>query len=110
MLSEPRARSQALPKPYRSCSACNARSRRPSSKMMMTCKSISMNSVESLRDELESSLKAGLNEAMLTELALRPWLRFDRDFIALAHRHQEPPAWRNNGGAWTPWLMLSGSA
>src|SRR4029079_6403993 len=75
---------------------------------IMTCPSISMNSVESLRDELESSLKAGLNEAMLTELALHPWLRFDRDFIALAHRHQEPPACGNNGRPWTTWLMLGG--
>ena len=65
--------------------------------MMMTCQSISMNSVKNLRDELERSLKAGLNEAMLTEPALRPWLRLDRDFIALAHRHQEPPACGNSG-------------
>ena len=45
---------------------------------------------------------------MLSELPLRPWVRFDRDFIALAHRHQEPPAHANNGGPWTTWLMLGG--
>jgi phage terminase large subunit-like protein len=67
-----------------------------------------MNFVESLRDALELSLKAGLNEAMVMELALRAWLRFDRDFIALAHRHQEPPARGNNGRPWTTWLMLGG--
>jgi len=39
---------------------------------------------------------------------LRAWLRFDRDFIALAHCHQEPPAAANNGGPWTTWLMLGG--
>jgi len=67
-----------------------------------------MNFVESLRGALELSLKVGLNEAMVTELALRPWLRLDRDFIALAHRHQEPPACGNNGRPWTTWLMLGG--
>lgn len=45
---------------------------------------------------------------MLTELALRPWIQFDRDFIALAHRHQEPPVCGNNGRPWTTWLMLGG--
>jgi len=34
--------------------------------------------------------------------------RFDRDFIALAHPHQEPPVRANGGGDWTTWLMLSG--
>src|SRR5581483_5671804 len=32
----------------------------------------------------------------------------DRDFISLAHRHQEPPGAANNGGPWTTWLMLGG--
>ena len=41
-------------------------------------------------------------------MPLAPWLRFDSDFIALAHRHQEPPAAANNGGPWTTWLMLGG--
>jgi hypothetical protein len=34
---------------------------------------------------------------MLAKMPLAPWLRFDSDFIALAHRHQEPPAAANNG-------------
>ena len=34
--------------------------------------------------------------------------RFDSDFAALAHRHQEPPAFANSGGAWTTWLVLGG--
>ena len=34
--------------------------------------------------------------------------RFDKDFIALAHRHQEPPLLGNGGGPWTTWLMLGG--
>lgn len=34
--------------------------------------------------------------------------RFNRDFIALAHRHQEPPAYAHNGAPWTTWLMLGG--
>jgi phage terminase large subunit-like protein len=45
---------------------------------------------------------------MLAQMPLAPWLRFDGDFIALAHRHQEPPAAANNGGPWTTWLMLGG--
>jgi len=35
-------------------------------------------------------------------------IRCDGDFIALAHRHQEPPACANNGGPWTTWLALGG--
>ena len=46
---------------------------------------------------------------MLNEPAeLRGWIRFDHDFLALAHRHQEPPAAANNGRPWTTWLMLGG--
>ncbi len=45
---------------------------------------------------------------MLAEIPLRPWTRLERDFIALAHAHQEPPAAANNGGPWTTWLMLGG--
>ena len=76
---------------------------------MTTCPPISMNSVTNLRDALERSSQAGLLEAMLSETAdLRRWLKFDSDFVALAHRHQEPPAAANNGGPWTTWLMLGG--
>ncbi len=39
---------------------------------------------------------------------LRKLLRFDKDFIALAHRHQDPPLRANGGGPWTTWLMLGG--
>ncbi len=35
-------------------------------------------------------------------------LGFARDFIVMAHRHQEPRAYANNGGDWTTWLMLGG--
>ncbi len=46
---------------------------------------------------------------MLTDLPpVRRWLRFDADFAALAHRHQEPPLHANNGGPWTTWLALGG--
>jgi phage terminase large subunit-like protein len=34
--------------------------------------------------------------------------RLDKDFITLAHRHQEPPLRANGGGPWTTWLMLGG--
>jgi phage terminase large subunit-like protein len=42
------------------------------------------------------------------QIPLRRWLTFDKDFIALAHRHQEPPLASNNGNPWTCWLMLGG--
>ncbi|MBI5911967.1 MAG: ATP-binding protein, partial [Betaproteobacteria bacterium] len=46
---------------------------------------------------------------MLEEIpTLRRWTRFDNDFIALAHRYQEPPARANNGGPWTAWIALGG--
>jgi phage terminase large subunit-like protein len=35
-------------------------------------------------------------------------IRCERDFITLAHAHQEPPAAGNNGGPWTTWLVLGG--
>jgi phage terminase large subunit-like protein len=38
----------------------------------------------------------------------RWWTRFADDFIDLAHVHQEPPAYANNGRLWTTWLMLGG--
>ena len=46
---------------------------------------------------------------MLTKVVTpRDWTRFDKDFIALAHRYQEPPARANNGGPWTSWIALGG--
>lgn len=41
-------------------------------------------------------------------LPLKGVTRFSRDFVTLAHRHQEPRAYANNGGPWTTWLMLGG--
>ena len=77
--------------------------------MTTICPPTLMNSVTDLRDALEHLSQAGLLEAMLSETAdLRRWLKFDSDFVALAHRHQEPPAAANNGGPWTTWLMLGG--
>ena len=47
-------------------------------------------------------------EETLTAIAL-PWLRrLNHDFAPLAHRHQLPPAFANNGGPWTTWLALGG--
>jgi phage terminase large subunit-like protein len=46
---------------------------------------------------------------MLTHVPdLHRWLKFDKDFVTLAHRHQRPPARANGGGPWTTWLMLGG--
>lgn len=76
---------------------------------MMTCLPISMNSVESLRAALKRLSLTGLTPEMAADPSLlRPMLRFDKDFIALAHRHQEPPSRANGGGPWTTWLMLGG--
>lgn len=45
---------------------------------------------------------------MLASLSPRVWMALKRDFITLAHVHQEPPRHANNGGPWTTWLMLGG--
>lgn len=46
---------------------------------------------------------------MLAHPALERWMPgLARDFITLAHRHQEPPACANGGGPWTTWLVLGG--
>ena len=41
-------------------------------------------------------------------MPLRPWLRLARDFAALAHAHQQPPAAASGGGPWRSWLLLGG--
>src|SRR5262245_23369017 len=77
--------------------------------MMTTCLPISMNSVESLRAALKLSSQADLVAEMMTDPSLHRWmLRLDKDFVTLAHRHQEPPLCANGGGSWTTWLMLGG--
>src|SRR5262249_8361067 len=77
--------------------------------MMTTCLTKSMNSVESLRAALKLSSQADLIAEMLEYPSLPRWmLRLDKDFITLAHRHQEPPLYANGGGPWTTWLMLGG--
>jgi phage terminase large subunit-like protein len=35
-------------------------------------------------------------------------MQLERDFAALAHRHQDPPAAARGGGAWSTWLVLGG--
>ncbi len=39
---------------------------------------------------------------------LHLWVQFRRDFIILAHQHQEPPLCANGGFPWTTWLMMGG--
>jgi len=34
--------------------------------------------------------------------------RLNKDFVVLAHIHQEPPALASGGGPWTTWLVLGG--
>src|SRR5664280_2325379 len=108
MRYERRRRSPRSPKPCRNFSGCAARCRHRGPLTMTTCPPISMNSVTNLRAALRRSWKADRTRTMLAEMPLAPWLRFNSDFIALAHRHQEPPAAANNGGPWTTWLMLGG--
>jgi phage terminase large subunit-like protein len=45
---------------------------------------------------------------MMRRLTPRLLTQLDRDFIVLAHAHQEPPAAATSGGPWTTWLMLGG--
>src|SRR6185437_9823083 len=108
--SAPRARCPFTPKRLPSCAAIAWPPRRHQDRTMTTISPPTLTpSVTNSRDALEHLSQAGLLEAMLNEAAqLRRWLKFDSDFVALAHRHQEPPAAANNGGPWTTWLMLGG--
>jgi phage terminase large subunit-like protein len=45
---------------------------------------------------------------MLKEMPASLWIRFARDFAALAHAHQEPPSAAANGAPWRTWLLLGG--
>jgi phage terminase large subunit-like protein len=55
------------------------------------------------------AFEAGLTRQLVADPSLHRWiLRLDRDFITLAHRHQEPPPHANGGSPWTTWLMLGG--
>jgi phage terminase large subunit-like protein len=67
-----------------------------------------MNFVTRLRAGLRHSWKAGRTKEILSRLTPHELTRFDRDFAALAHVHQEPPARANGGGEWTTWLALGG--
>src|SRR4051794_34920850 len=81
---------------------------------MTTCsetilRETSMNSVASLRAALKLSSRAGRTTKMLAEMPnLAWWMELDKDFLTLAHRHQQPPRAANNGGPWTTWLALGG--
>ncbi|MCF8478470.1 MAG: terminase family protein [Pseudolabrys sp.] len=48
-----------------------------------------------------------MRELMAT-LPRRLLTALDGDFAVLAHAHQEPPRFANNGKPWTTWLMLGG--
>ena len=77
--------------------------------MTTTCRETSMNSVAILRAALTRSSQAGLTLAMTEETPqLKRWIRLDKDFVTLAHRHQEPPQRANNGRPWTTWIALGG--
>ena len=75
---------------------------------MTTSPPIPMPSVKTLRDELRLSWKADPTLRMLWKLPLDRAIFLARDFITLAHAHQEPRAHAQNGGDWTTWLMLGG--
>jgi len=76
---------------------------------MPTCPPISTNSVKNLRDALMYLSLNELTREMVAEPSFHRWMpRFDKDFITLAHRHQEPPSSANSGDPWSTWLMLGG--
>src|SRR5262249_34419134 len=108
MPSAPRARSRCSPKRSASCGGCALpRSRNPD-RTAMTTFPTSMHSVSTLRAAFACLLKAGLLAEALTAIEAWRWRKADRDFITLAHLHQEPPAAGNNGAPWTIWLALGG--
>ncbi len=45
---------------------------------------------------------------MLRSLRPTELLTLHRDFLALAHAHQEPPLAGNDGAPWRTWLLLGG--
>ncbi len=75
---------------------------------MTTCHETSMNSVASLRDAYACLFKTGSLDAWVAELPLAQTVQASRDFAALAHAHQDPPPFANNGRPWTTWLVLGG--
>ncbi|TMJ04737.1 MAG: ATP-binding protein [Alphaproteobacteria bacterium] len=68
-----------------------------------------MSFVANLRGALTRLSQAGLTQdALQRPDLLAGAIRCDSDFITLAHAHQEPPQFANNGGPWTTWLALGG--
>jgi phage terminase large subunit-like protein len=67
-----------------------------------------MNSVSTLRGALMRLSQAGLAGEVLSAIETRRAKRLSRDFITLAHAHQEPPLAANNASPWTTWLALGG--
>jgi phage terminase large subunit-like protein len=47
-------------------------------------------------------------EFLSQDLKPKHWIRIERDFATLAHRHQDVPDAANDGGPWTTWLVLGG--
>ncbi len=45
---------------------------------------------------------------MLARMTPREAMALERDFVTLAHPHQEPPRFAANGKPWTTWLVLAG--
>ena len=77
--------------------------------MMTTTPQTSMSFVANLRGALTRLSQAGLTQdALQRPDLLAGAIRCDSDFITLAHAHQEPPQFANNGGPWTTWLALGG--
>src|SRR5262249_48279637 len=108
MPNAPLARSPISPKYCKNFSVCSALVPRQDL-MMTTCPLISMNFVESLRAALTRSSRAGLTHALMMHPSLqRSMRRLNKDFVVLAHIHQEPPALASGGGPWTTWLVLGG--
>lgn len=77
--------------------------------MMMTCPETLMSSVTPLRDAYTRFSTVEETEKFLSQdLKPKDWIRIERDFATLAHRHQDVPFAANDGSPWTTWLILAG--
>ena len=67
-----------------------------------------MSSAADLHDAYGLLCKHELEETFATEVPPREAIRWEHDFAAWAHPHQQSPLTADNGEPWTTWLVLGG--